>query len=328
MFISDFAIKRPLITVVSMLALVVFGLVALLQLQTDEFPDVQPPVVLTTVIYPGASPDGVEREVLDPVEEAISVDRRRVDQGRGEDGFARDRGVRVLQGRCRKRRRTSATRSPASVRTCRGDRRSRSCEVQPDGPPIVTLALNSSNAVGAAQLTRLADPTSRASSGRSAVWPRSRCRGCEARAHGRPRAGATGGGGVGRVAGGRGAAAAEPGGAGGRVKGALDERSIRLKGTPRLAAGVPAARGGRERNGRCGSPRRCGQAKDGTEEQRTLALYNGREAVGINIKKSKATARPTWPRDARQGRAAAADAAPGATLDVVKNAGTSTSRTR
>lgn len=35
MFISDFAIKRPLITVVAMLALVGFGLVALFQLQTD-----------------------------------------------------------------------------------------------------------------------------------------------------------------------------------------------------------------------------------------------------------------------------------------------------
>ncbi len=43
MFISDFAIKRPLITVVTMLALVVFGLFALLRLQTDDLPEVAPP---------------------------------------------------------------------------------------------------------------------------------------------------------------------------------------------------------------------------------------------------------------------------------------------
>lgn len=43
MVISDFAIKRPLLTVVAMLALAGFGLVALTQLQTDEFPEVQPP---------------------------------------------------------------------------------------------------------------------------------------------------------------------------------------------------------------------------------------------------------------------------------------------
>ncbi len=38
MFISDTAIKRPVLTVVAMLMLVVFGIVALLQLDTDEYP--------------------------------------------------------------------------------------------------------------------------------------------------------------------------------------------------------------------------------------------------------------------------------------------------
>ncbi len=71
MVISDFAIKRPMITIVVMVALVVFGLFALFRLQTDEFPDIQQPVVLTGIPYPGASPEGVEREILKPVEDAI-----------------------------------------------------------------------------------------------------------------------------------------------------------------------------------------------------------------------------------------------------------------
>ena len=54
MFISDFAIKRPVVTVVTMLALVVFGIFALLNLKTDEFPEVAPPVVVASVPYPGA----------------------------------------------------------------------------------------------------------------------------------------------------------------------------------------------------------------------------------------------------------------------------------
>ena len=58
MFISDFAIKRPLVTVVAMVALVVFGLVALFKLKTDEFPEVVPPYASVGLIYPGASPDG------------------------------------------------------------------------------------------------------------------------------------------------------------------------------------------------------------------------------------------------------------------------------
>ena len=73
MFISDFSIRRPIITIVSMLALVVFGIFALFNLNTDEFPDVAPPVVSVSIPYPGAAPETVEREVVEPVEEAMSA---------------------------------------------------------------------------------------------------------------------------------------------------------------------------------------------------------------------------------------------------------------
>src|SRR5918995_1786 len=69
MFISDFAIRRPTVTTVVMLAL---GMFALALLQTDEFPDVQNPVVVVSVPYPGASPESVEREVIDRIEEGIA----------------------------------------------------------------------------------------------------------------------------------------------------------------------------------------------------------------------------------------------------------------
>ena len=65
MLISDFAIRRPVITIVSMLALVVGGIIALFKLQTDEFPDVAPPYVSVAIPYPGASPETVEKELLD-----------------------------------------------------------------------------------------------------------------------------------------------------------------------------------------------------------------------------------------------------------------------
>jgi HAE1 family hydrophobic/amphiphilic exporter-1 len=88
MFISDFAIKRPLVTVVSMVALVLFGLVSLLKLKTDEFPDVQPPFVTVGIPYPGASPDGVEKEILDPIEEQITaIAGVKQVQGKAYDGF-------------------------------------------------------------------------------------------------------------------------------------------------------------------------------------------------------------------------------------------------
>jgi HAE1 family hydrophobic/amphiphilic exporter-1 len=72
----------------------------------------------------------------------------------------------------------------------------------------------------------------------------------------------------------------------GRVTGAMDERSIRLKGrleNPQEFAQLIVA----ERNG---APTRLGEianVRDGTEEPRTLALFNDRDAVGIDIKKSQ-----------------------------------------
>src|SRR4029078_538267 len=89
MVISDFAIKRPMITVVTMVALVVFGLFALWRMQTEELPRIPQPVVLTFIPYPGASPEGVEREVLKPVEDAIKGISG-VDQifGTAGDGYA------------------------------------------------------------------------------------------------------------------------------------------------------------------------------------------------------------------------------------------------
>jgi HAE1 family hydrophobic/amphiphilic exporter-1 len=72
MFISDLAIRKPVLTVVAMLALSVFGVISLSRLQTDEFPEVEPPVVSISIPYPGASPETVENEVIERVEEAIA----------------------------------------------------------------------------------------------------------------------------------------------------------------------------------------------------------------------------------------------------------------
>ena len=67
MLISDFAIKKPVVTVVTMLALVVFGIFALINLDTDEFPEVNPPIGNVAVPYPGSSPDILERELVEPM---------------------------------------------------------------------------------------------------------------------------------------------------------------------------------------------------------------------------------------------------------------------
>ena len=71
MFLSDFSIKRPVITVVIVIMLMCLGLLALKKLRVNQIPDVQPPVMVVNIPYPGASPETVEREIIDRVEKSL-----------------------------------------------------------------------------------------------------------------------------------------------------------------------------------------------------------------------------------------------------------------
>lgn len=73
MILSDFSIKRPLVVVALTIALMIFGAFALKQLKTNQFPDVQPPILVVNVPYPGASPETVEREILNRLEDSMST---------------------------------------------------------------------------------------------------------------------------------------------------------------------------------------------------------------------------------------------------------------
>ncbi|MGE5097573.1 MAG: efflux RND transporter permease subunit [Betaproteobacteria bacterium] len=71
MLLSDFSIKRPVTTVVIIIALMCLGLLALKKLRVNQIPDVEQPVMVVTVPYPGASPETVEREIVNRVEKAL-----------------------------------------------------------------------------------------------------------------------------------------------------------------------------------------------------------------------------------------------------------------
>jgi HAE1 family hydrophobic/amphiphilic exporter-1 len=72
MFISDLSIKRPIFASVMMLALVTLGIFSYRRLAIDMFPDVEVPILSIVTIYPGASPETVEREVTKRIEEAVN----------------------------------------------------------------------------------------------------------------------------------------------------------------------------------------------------------------------------------------------------------------
>ncbi len=73
MFLSNLSIRQPVLATMMMVALAVLGITSYRQLNVDQFPNVEFPVVTVTTPYPGASPETVEREVTKKIEEAINT---------------------------------------------------------------------------------------------------------------------------------------------------------------------------------------------------------------------------------------------------------------
>lgn len=71
MFLSDFSIKRPIATIVLIIAMMCMGLLALSKLRVNQNPDVEVPFIIVNIPYPGASPDTVEREVVNRIEKSF-----------------------------------------------------------------------------------------------------------------------------------------------------------------------------------------------------------------------------------------------------------------
>jgi len=73
MLISRVAIRRPILTAMAVLAVIVFGLVSFRELGVDLLPKVEFPVVTVVTALPGADPETVENRVTDVIEEAVNT---------------------------------------------------------------------------------------------------------------------------------------------------------------------------------------------------------------------------------------------------------------
>lgn len=72
MIISDTCIRRPVATIMMVCAIVVFGIIGFQRIGIDLFPRVEIPMVTVTTYLPGASPETVETDVTDPLEERLN----------------------------------------------------------------------------------------------------------------------------------------------------------------------------------------------------------------------------------------------------------------
>src|SRR4051812_36973501 len=323
MFISDFAIRRPIITVVTMIALVIFGIAALGRLQTDEFPDIDAPIVFIGIVYPGASPGQVEREVVDRLEDRISgiagLDEL---HSTSTDGFAQI--VAIFQFDKQSDQATQDVRDAISAVRAQLPTEIVEPIVQrfdPSQQPIVSLALTSVT-LTPAQLTQIADATIgsdlRAISGVAQV----NIAGADSATLNvilDPTRLAASGVGVDQVVGAlRSQNLAAPVG---QVTGPVTERAIRIEGRlehPEEFSLLTVA----TRNGTSVRLGDVATVVAGPAERRSAALYNGREAIGLDIVKSKGYSTTTV-SDAIKARLPALRAGlpKGTSIEIVRDAG-------
>ena len=73
MWFTQISLRNPVFATMVMLALMVMGIFSFQRLQVDQFPNIDFPVVVVTTEYPGASPEIVESEVTQKVEEAVNA---------------------------------------------------------------------------------------------------------------------------------------------------------------------------------------------------------------------------------------------------------------
>jgi hydrophobe/amphiphile efflux-1 (HAE1) family protein len=71
MFLSNFSVKRPVAMIVLIVAMMAMGLLALSKLRVNQNPDVEIPMLFINIPYPGASPETVEREVVNRLEKSL-----------------------------------------------------------------------------------------------------------------------------------------------------------------------------------------------------------------------------------------------------------------
>jgi hydrophobe/amphiphile efflux-1 (HAE1) family protein len=72
MSLAELSIKRPIFITCLVLLMLVVGFFSYKKMPVDQFPDVTFPIVSVQVVYPGASPVDIERQITKPIEDEVS----------------------------------------------------------------------------------------------------------------------------------------------------------------------------------------------------------------------------------------------------------------
>ncbi len=156
-WLAAICVKRPVFTWVLILALVVVGIASIQGIGVDRFPNIDFPVVIVSTVLPGASPEQVETEVTDKLEESINsisgIDTLRSNSYEGLSvviaQFDLDKDTSVAAQEVRDRVNRTLTLLPRDIQQPRVERS------DPDAAPIVLAALSAPRS--SRELTEYAD---------------------------------------------------------------------------------------------------------------------------------------------------------------------------
>lgn len=73
MFLTAISVRNPVFAAMVMVAILVFGISAYRSLPVEQYPDVDFPIVAVLTPYSGASPEAVETEITQPIEDAVNT---------------------------------------------------------------------------------------------------------------------------------------------------------------------------------------------------------------------------------------------------------------
>src|SRR5437868_13448227 len=72
-WLAEICVKRPVFATMLIMSLVVVGAFSFFSLGVDLFPKIDFPTITVTVANPGASPQEIETEITDKIEESVNT---------------------------------------------------------------------------------------------------------------------------------------------------------------------------------------------------------------------------------------------------------------
>src|SRR5262245_8543440 len=148
-WLAALSVRRPVFATVLILSLTVVGAFSFMRLGVDRFPRVDFPTVVVTTVQPGASPQQIETEITDKIEEAVNtisgIDELRSVSSEGVSivfvGFLLDKNADVAAQEVRDKVNGVLPLLPRSVDQPRVEK------FDPDAAPVLSIAVTATKPV-------------------------------------------------------------------------------------------------------------------------------------------------------------------------------------